>query len=228
MTLRRRAGGEDAVVEAAQQAHARLAGEAEVGRRSVVERSRLGGDRRYRGHGGHGSVVGRRPGCRRDGRSGCRARLVDCVRLPGEAPAFQSVARVVRDRAVVDEAQADRPVTRPGRRGDGVRAGAGEWRHVADRAACEPAGAGEHEISGVDAGHVLAELHGPGDGRACVGDGPARLIESTVGAVRSIVQVYRVAGEIPPEPTARTWKVCSPPASPVGLSWSPGSSCRNR
>ena len=42
------------------------------------------------------------------------------------------------------------------------------------------------------------------------------MIESTVGAVRSIVQVYSVAGEIPPEPTARTWKVWSPPASSVG------------
>ena len=50
---------------------------------------------------------------------------------------------------------------------------------------------------------------------ALVGEGPARLIDSTVGAVRSIVQVYRVAGEIPAESTARTWNVCNPSARSV-------------
>jgi len=44
---------------------------------------------------------------------------------------------------------------------------------------------------------------------AFVGDGPARLIETTDGFVRSITQVYEVIDDFEPE-TAFTWNVCEP------------------
>ena len=131
------------------------------------------------------------------------------VKFPFPHRSPERVADPVLDRVVVDQVQPQRP-------------GAGPVDAVTVYVEPEP---DTPVIAGVPPSPTLtreksAELTPVTDSlnttfqdtdEPLVGLAPERLIELTVGGVRSTTQLYEV-GELVAEPdTARTWKVCEPP-----------------